>query len=134
MKTQTNEVQGEAGGIREALKALNDKNPNGGEITLNDFCKMVPSANRRDAVRLLKKAKEGVFITGRRGRVSRFVYGNAALPFLTKGQRHYTPRSVVEKEAASIGAPSAAFELRIKVDDQITTIPVELGIGVAAAA
>ena len=135
--------------LRESLKKLIEQNDQGGEITLNDFCKLNPHATRSECVRALKKSGAGVFITGRRKKPSRFVYGPPAIPFLTRTNTQTRRDRRVEPQAqpqtpkpqtvqtptispVSTGA-GARFELRVGVGDQVTTIPIRIELGLAAA-
>jgi hypothetical protein len=152
-KTQTAE---ETPNLREALKNVIEQNPNGGEITLNEFEKLVPHSTRSECVRVLKRSGAGVFITGRRGKLSRFVYGPPAIPFLTRtnsAPRHQpAPRTRPQPQPAVQAAPAvetpktrtqpqevsgsalqtARFELRVGIGDQVTTIPIRIEVGIAA--
>lgn len=122
--------------IKDAIKKLIEGNPNGGEITLNDFCKKLPNASRTEVVRLLKKSGQGVFITGRRGRLSRFVHGPPALPFLTRAVQTAPSKVHPKPEVVSPTSGSSSttrFELRIGVGGQVTTIPIDIDLALAAA-
>lgn len=156
-KTQTTEEPT----LREALKTMIDSNPNGGEITLDEFAEKVPHSTRSECVRALKRSGAGVFITGRRGKVSRFVYGPPAIPFLTrtaptkrenatprparqpqeenrpeKPSKPQPPTPAASKPQASVspqpGQGFLQFELRVGIGDQITSIPVKIALGMAA--
>jgi hypothetical protein len=125
--------------IKDTLKKLIDAHADGGEITLDDFCKKVGNkVNRSEVVKLLKKSGQGVFITGRRGRQSRFVHGPPAIPFLTRVNAAQAARTVSRKSESASPAPlapsgSTRFELQINVGGQTTTIPIDIGLALAAA-
>lgn len=124
--------------IKEAIRKLVESNPNGGEKTLNEICKLVPNASRSEVVQVLKKSKEGVFVTGRRGRLSRFLHGPPAMPFMTRANMQTARPAVhLRKETVPASPPSSSsttrFELRIGVGGQITTIPIDIDLALAAA-
>lgn len=60
------------------MEALLQGNPSGGSITLDQVCERVPGAERREVIKALKESDEGVFVVGRKGHASRWVYGPAA--------------------------------------------------------
>lgn len=60
------------------MAALVKGNPAGGSITLDQACDRLPNVERRDVIRALKDSNEGVFVVGRKGHASRWVYGDAA--------------------------------------------------------
>lgn len=142
----------ETNSIGHALQKLIDSKPSGGEISLVDFCKQVPTASRSDCVRILKKSASGIFITGRRGKPSRFVFGPPASPFMSRinnpgantTKSHKTrpdkedpvtvdkSKNFSPSDHSADDIPAARFELRVGVGGQITTIPITIALAVAA--
>lgn len=125
-------------------KLINESKPEGGSIFLDDFCKMVPDVSRAECVMALKNNKDVLFIVGRKGHMSRAVFGkmkesyNEAPSFrspLASGpirlhapQRHIqshqpqTSRSAVDK-GTEIDA--STFKLRVVVQGQEIFIPID---------
>lgn len=127
--------------VQKFVEELTASNPKGGELTLDEICKKIPSANRWEVVNALRHVDEGIFVTGRRGLKSRFMYGESAKPMAKsiKYRQDYRAkqgRSTEQPEhrngshaPAPTPAPSGVsqtFALRIGIGDQIKTIPISI--------
>lgn len=127
-RTTHTESADEVKAIREAIKGLLEKEPKGGEITLNDFCKLLgKDVNRSEVVRILKKGNEGVFVTGRRGKKSRFQYGMYAVPRMAPVAAKHNGKHAKGRPGFRPSAPVAQFEgasLELEVETPFGTIKV----------
>lgn len=123
--------------VADVLKSLIDKNPEGGEIKIDALEKQVPNMTRTEIIRDLRRNNSlGVFVTGRRGKPSRFVYGAPAVALLHREQPNRNQRRTDSSDSASDpdgSSISHGIELRVNVGGQVTTIPIKLELaGVAA--
>lgn len=122
--------------VQDVIKDLKKSSPDGGEINLDDFCKKLPNENRWEVVAALRQATGGVFVTGRRGLKSRFVFGDKAesIAESISQRRAYRKNRSGEtnnhKEKATVHAPlelgTQSFGLKIQIGNQVTTIPVNI--------
>lgn len=133
--------------VQKVIDDLNSANTKGGEITLDEFCKKVPSANRWEVVSALRHTSDGIFVTGRRGLKSRFMYGEAAKPMAKsiKYRQDYRARQGRGGSEGSGGNGSPAqpssegvlvsqtLALRIGIGDKSTTIPISIEMVPAGA-
>lgn len=132
---ETSEKKDTTPAIQDVLKALGEKNPDGGEININSIEKQLPNMTRSDIIQQLRKSNAGVFVTGRRGKPSRFVYGAAAVSLLHQApQRQHRVLRQETSENPEDGSSSLShgIELRVNVGGQQVTIPIKLELGVAA--
>lgn len=90
--------------VQDIIKALVSSNKEGGEISLNDVCKKLPNVDRWEIVSALRHSDEGIFVTGRRGKESRFLYGETAKPM----QKSIKYRQDYRARHATNGSPTAA--------------------------
>ena len=125
--------------VQKVVDDLNSANPKGGEATLDEICKKLPNSNRWEVVSALRHVTDGIFVTGRRGLKSRFMYGEAAKPMAKsiKYRQDYRAkhsngtRSRSEQHSPSIHVPEGALvsktlALKIGIGDQSTTIPISI--------
>lgn len=127
-RSQTEDIQN----VREYLRNTIEKNPAGGEIVLDDLVRQT-GAPRGECVRAMKKSNLGHFMSGRRGKKTRLVYGPQAMGTVTRQDK---PKNTSRKISA-FSLQGASVELLIKVGDQVTSlakIPVArlLEFGLAA--
>lgn len=119
--------------VTEVLKSLLEKNQDGGEVNITVLEKQLPNMTRSEIIRALRKTNVGAFITGRRGKPSRFIYGAQAIPHLHKAPAAQRQVSPARRESVeSVSGDGHGLELRVNVGGTITTIPIKLELGVAA--
>lgn len=135
MKANKGQVADKANATpQDAINNLFSQNPQGGEITLNDFNKLSPTFSRQECIDALRAAPDrGVFLVGRRGHLSRWVYGDKAKEVAEKvkarrsylaGSSQTTTESGSQKKSQSLGSLS----IRIKAGDHVQTIPLEIDL------
>jgi len=123
--------------VQKYIKDLVAAKPSGGEVNLDDICKKFPNENRWEIVTALRNANDGVFVTGRRGLKSRFVYGEAAKPMIAsiKYRQDYREKhkgkSGDNEETENAHSSGKAFvgqsmALRIGIGDRTTIIPISI--------
>lgn len=122
--------------VAKVVKDLVSSNPKGGEMNLDDICAKIPSANRWEVVNALRHSSDGIFVTGRRGLKSRFMFGEPAKPMAQsiRYRQDYRQRNTRrspstpqsrgnDKSEASL---SQTMSLRIGIGDKSTTIPITI--------
>lgn len=129
----TKEVKDAVAGV---VKDLVSSNPKGGEMSLDDICKKIPSANRWEVVNALRHTSDGIFVTGRRGLKSRFMFGEPAKPMAQsiRYRQDYRSRNGTHTRKTSQSSPaerpeaalSQSMSLRIGIGDKSTTIPITI--------
>lgn len=132
--------------VQTVVDDLNKSNAKGGEISLDEICKKLPNANRWEVVSALRHVSDGIFVTGRRGLKSRFMYGEAAKPMAksikyrqdyraknTRGSSEQETRNGAHPAPSHPAAVSQSFALRIGIGDQSTTIPISIEMVPAGA-
>lgn len=93
--------------VQEYIDGLKSSNKEGGEFSLNDICKKLPNVDRWEIVSALRHSDDGIFVTGRRGKESRFLYGEAAKPMKKSIQYRQDYRA---KHATNNGGSHASHE------------------------
>lgn len=128
MKTKTNET------VEQFIKQLSKDNPNGGSITLDDICSKVKNIDRWTLVSHLKKNKDGVFVTGRRGRKSRFVYGEPAEIEQQKIEYQSNRRKLPRRRSLP-ASEGQIIELKgtVEINGESVTLPIRVRVVEAEA-
>lgn len=121
----------------ELIKRLvKEGGPNGGSIFLDDFCELCPDSTRQECVAALKSNKDVLFISGRKGHMSRAVFGELRnsyhqapsfrSPVASGPIRHMSnrqPRSVVSNDISELNPQK--FRVRLVVQGQEFYVPIE---------
>jgi hypothetical protein len=146
MKTKNKQITYQDNDPNSFMEAVVRGNSNGGSMTLEQICARVPGAERRDVVRALKDSDLGVFVAGRKGHPSRWVYGPPAEQEAEKfrarqsmggrPRRQHNPREVTAEvenngpRRVSLGAGQTFTDLSLKVSvggqEAIIPLKVEL--------
>lgn len=110
----------------ELANQLLHDNKDGGAILLDEFCGKLPNVPRMECVRILKNHPHGVFIVGRKGHKSRWVYGkmaqdikNSSSSFPNPGRQNRSNKPTKAQEIQeSAGEMSAeSFKLHVVAEN-----------------
>lgn len=124
--------------VDKYVQDLVSSNPKGGEITLDEICAKFPNTSRWEIVSALRHVSDGIFVTGRRGLKSRFMYGEAAKPMIAsiKYRQDYRakqakhPKSDAQQDNPSHSSEGAivsqSMALRIGIGDRTAIIPISI--------
>lgn len=128
-------------GPNELIKKLIAESPaEGGSVFLDDFCNQLPDVPRAICVNALKTNRDVVFIVGRKGHMSRAIYGpmkddykqapSFKSPMASGPIRLHIPRrravqtdQPVVAEETELNA--SEFRLRVVVQGQEVFLPIE---------
>lgn len=121
--------------VEKYVHDLVSSKPKGGEMTLDEICAKFPNTSRWEIVSALRHISDGIFVTGRRGLKSRFMYGDAAKPMIAaiKYRQEYRakhPKSDAQQDTPAHSSErvivSQSMALRIGIGDRTAIIPISI--------
>lgn len=133
-----------AGVNPQALVAALLKNKAGGEITLEDFQAKCGTFSKPECLTVIREQgcgeNKGIFIIGRRGLKSRWVYGAAAQDVMAKTTMRHVRLAAPQHRAAPAAEASATISggglsIVLKLGEQVLldqNIPLSVGVAQAA--
>jgi len=117
MKTKV--VVKPANTVEEVINRLRrESGKEGGSIFLADLCAEVPHIHKADVLRTLRASNAGVFVVGRRGAASRWVYGEMAKN-LPQAQPSYTPQNQGGRKRIAGGRGSSSINVRVSMGNNV---------------
>jgi hypothetical protein len=111
----------------------------GGSIFLDDFCNLCVGSSRQECVAALKNNKNVLFIPGRKGHMSRALFGELRnnveqapsfrSPAATGPIRHHQPNRPTQRKASMVNETveldPKKFRVRIRLQGQEIFFPLE---------